>query len=181
MGITLFSAPQKGRESPDNRLRDAIFQAASVAHLNPSREIRGLLPGSEARPADVFLPSWSKGRDVTVVSPLQVACVERAATEPGYALDFARNRKLRQNFEACRAVGVDLIPLPVETLGGWHQDAEAQIMRVARCMARESGGQESVQIKHFFQKLGVLLQRGNAALFLSRRPNFPAPDLDGDL
>ena len=87
---------------------------------------------------------------------------------------------MRANFDACNTVGVEFVPLPVETLGGWHPDAATQIGRIARSMARQSGAPEDVAIKHFFQKLGVLLQRGNAALFLSRRPDFPARDLDGD-
>jgi hypothetical protein len=95
-------------------------------------------------------------------------------------LDFAWQRKMRANYDDCHAVGVEFVPLPVETFGGWHPDAATQICRIARSMARQSGAPESVAIKHFFQKLGVLLQRGNAALFLSRRPDFPDRDLVGD-
>ena len=42
--------------------------------LSPVREERALLPGVDARPADVLLLSWHQGHDtaldVTVVSPL---------------------------------------------------------------------------------------------------------------
>ena len=61
-----------------NLLRDAIYNASASACLNPAREIRGLLPGSAARPADVFLPAWDKGRDaalnVTVLASLKEPC-----------------------------------------------------------------------------------------------------------
>ena len=52
---------------------------------------RALIPGTDARPADLLLPSWTAGRDtaldVTVVSPLQVALVRQAAQTPGHAPD----------------------------------------------------------------------------------------------
>jgi hypothetical protein len=80
---------------------------------------------------------------------------------------------MRAAFDACNDVNVTFIPLPVETLSGWHPEAEEQIIRLARNMALHSGSQESHAIKHFFQKLGVLLQRGKAVLFLSRKPNCP--------
>ena len=49
------------RTSRHNRLRDTIFKAATSACLAPGQEIRGLVSGSEARPADVFIPAWEKG------------------------------------------------------------------------------------------------------------------------
>ena len=58
--------------------------------MGPSREQRALIPGSDAKPADVLIPNWSVGRDaaldITVVNPLQSALVDRAVTTPGHAL-----------------------------------------------------------------------------------------------
>ena len=58
-----------------NSIRDAIFSAAQTAALAPRRELPSLIPGSQARPADIFLPSWDRGRptalDVIVISTLQ--------------------------------------------------------------------------------------------------------------
>ena len=34
---------------------------------------------------------------------------------------------------------------------------------------------------NLFQRLGVLLVKGNAALLLNRIPSFPLPPVDGDL
>ena len=57
-----------------NQLRDAIYQVAASANLAPRKEENALLPGTNARPADVFIPNWTGGRDtaldVTVVSPM---------------------------------------------------------------------------------------------------------------
>ena len=56
-------------------IRDAIFSAAQTAALAPRREFPSLIPGSQSRPADVYLPSWDRGRpaalDVSVISTLQ--------------------------------------------------------------------------------------------------------------
>ena len=46
-----------------NALRDALHSTAVAASLGTSKEVRFLLPGSDRRPADVFLHYWSGGRD----------------------------------------------------------------------------------------------------------------------
>ena len=67
-------------------LRDVIFAAAQAAALAPRKEVPALIPGSCARPADVFLPQWDGGRpaalDVTVISSLQALTVADAAVGP---------------------------------------------------------------------------------------------------
>ena len=42
-----------------NSLHDVLFAAAQSASLAPQKEMPSLIPGSSARPADVFLPQWS--------------------------------------------------------------------------------------------------------------------------
>ena len=69
----------------------------------------------------------------------------------------------------------------METLGGWHKKAVEQFRKLARAQARSTGKEEEDAIRHLFQRLGVLLVKGNAALLLNRIPSFPLPELDGDL
>ena len=49
-----------------------MFETAKQAALSPAKEERALLPGSEGKPADIYIPGWVSGRDaaldVTVVS-----------------------------------------------------------------------------------------------------------------
>ena len=116
---------------------------------------------------------------LSVIKPLQVALVDRCAAEAGHALDVARRRKLDQSWEACREEGLAFIPLPVETFGSWHKEASKELRRIAIAAARNRGKEESVVVKHFFQKLSVTLARGNAALLLSRLPTREQPDLFG--
>ena len=47
-------------------------------------------------------------------------------------------------------------------------------------MARCTGKEEEESIRHLFQKMGVILMRGNAAMFVNRIPTFPSPDVDGN-
>ena len=78
-----------------NRIRDHIFSVAVAAALGPVREGRFLIPGTDRRPADVFIPSWADGLDaaldVTVVTPQQDATVAQAAVNAGHDLQFAFN------------------------------------------------------------------------------------------
>ena len=58
-----------------NSLRDALHSTAAEAGLAPMKEGRALLPGTDKRPADIFIPHWAGGLDaaldVTVTHPLQ--------------------------------------------------------------------------------------------------------------
>ena len=171
------------RISRHNHLRDAIFQTAVQACLGPSREERALIPGSEAKPADVLIPNWSAGRDtaldITVVNPLQSALVNGAATTPGHALAKRYGEKMTKHGEACRLAGMVFLPLPVETLGGWHDQTVSLVKRLGSALARHTGQEESEAIRHFSQRMAILLAKGNASLLLNRVPNFPPQEIDG--
>ena len=85
------------RNSRHNVLRDVIFQTAQQAVLSPRREVLFLIPGGLERPADVFIPNWTAGRDtaldVTVISPLQKSEVRKAAQEPGSYLIITAEKR----------------------------------------------------------------------------------------
>jgi hypothetical protein len=46
-------------------------------------------------------------------------------------------------------------------------------------LARHTGEEESEKIRHLYQRLAILLVKGNAALFLNRLPSHPSPMIDG--
>ena len=70
-----------------NALRDAVFSAAQSAALAPRKEMPSLIPNSQCRSADVFLPSWKGGHpaalDMTVISTMQQATIQGAAFTQG--------------------------------------------------------------------------------------------------
>ena len=158
-----------------NWLRDELYNTAVAASLGPTREGRALLPDSGGKPADVFIPHWTGGKDtaldVTVVNPLQEALVHGAANTPGHALTVAHDRKLDKAWEQCNTVGITFIPIAVESLGAWHKSAISEVKKLGSAKARQNGEEESVEISRLFQKLSVALMRGNCALFNNRVPS----------
>ena len=57
-----------------NHLRDHLYYTAVCSAMSPTREDRAIIPGSDARPADVPIPNWTGWKDialdVTVVNAL---------------------------------------------------------------------------------------------------------------
>ena len=157
-----------------NQIRDHLFSLAQAAALGPVREGRFLLPGSDQRPADVFIPSWAEGLDcaldVTVINPLQDATVVRAAAEPGYALGVAYGRKMRGAEEECLQQGIRFMPVAAETLGGWDRVAIREIKKLATAKARHLGNDEEEEVRKAFGRLSILLMRGNSAILANRIP-----------
>ena len=56
-----------------------------------------------------------------------------------------------------------------------------EVERLRAALARQSGQEEEKAVRHMWGKLGMLLQRGNAAILANRVPSFPAPPIDGQL
>ena len=168
-----------------NILRDVLFEAASSAALGPIREEPHLLPGTAARPGDILIRRWCNGKDaaidVTVTSPLASSNVRSAAAEAGSALAKAYSRKVRDTEEACRQQGLVFFPVALETLGGLHSVAVAQVKQLAAALARQTGGEEREVTSQLFQRLSLQLMRGNAALLSSRTPDadIAASEIDG--
>ena len=132
----------------------------------------GLIPGSLSRPADIYIQNWVDGRkvafDVSVTSPTQEAVLFQAAEHPGHAIEARKRAKNRAHFDHCRSQGIFFQPLVVETFGGWCADALTFLKELGRQDARRWGKDPALEIKYFFQRLSVALQRGNAALIIDR-------------
>ena len=151
-------------------LRNAIFTAAQSAALGPRKEAYALIVGTQSRPADVFLPTWSRGRpaalDVTVTSPLQALTIQEAFTIAVHALEVATYRKLATHLSPCRAAGLDFIPLAVETLDGCFRDAADTIHAIGQQKGQSLG--TSSGSRHLFKRFAITLWRENANLWLNR-------------
>ena len=64
---------------------------------------------------------------------------------------------------------------------GWQTKAVLQIKKLARVQARTMGEDEYKAIRHLFQRLAVLLVKGNTALLVNRIPSHPLPSVNGVL
>ena len=145
--------------------------------------MRVLLPGNNRRPADIFIPGWSGGRDavldVCVTHPLQDRYRAQAAWEPGYALTQAYQNKMRVTADLCDQQGIAFIPMAAKSLGGWHKVALEQLRKMGSALARHTGQEEGETISHLLTRASVLLQKGLSSLLLNRIPGHPSPDIGG--
>ena len=83
-----------------------------------------------------------------------------AASEKGYALKVAEERKMVAHNAECRGAGVSFVPLAVESLGGWSHDAALQISRIGRLVGQRLGTSPTEAVSHLFQRLSICLWRG---------------------
>ena len=79
----------------------------------------------------------------------------------------------------CQREGVIFLPMVTESFGGWHEVATREVVKLGRALARHTGEEEGEAVRHLWGRLGILLQRGNAAILGNRVPAFPPPHIDG--
>ena len=159
-------------------IRDAVYSAAQSAALAPRKEAPSVIPGSSSRPADVYLPNWKRGQpaalDIHVISTMQQQTLVGASTTPGHALRVGEERKMAAHAGPCRAAGVTFIPLVVESLGGWSEEAIYTIKSIGRLQGQRLGIPPPETTRHLFQRLSISLWRGNASLWVRRQPALSA-------
>ena len=105
--------------------------------------------------------------------------MDKAADEPGHALQHRYSEKWRKYGEACQAEGMVFQPMPFEVLGAVHDTAAGVIKRLGQSLARAGGHDEAEVTKHLFGRLSILLMKGSSQLILSRSPNHNEPQIDG--
>ena len=72
--------------------------------------------------------------------------------------------------EACQRQGVAFLPIVV---------GSCMDHLIKACALFILAGQEEEAVRHLWGKLGMLLQRGNAAILANRVPSFPPAAIDG--
>ena len=108
--------------------------------------------------------------DVHVISTLQQLTLKEAATTQGHSLTVGEERKRVAHSEACHSAGVTFIPMVVESLGGWGEEAVHTIKNIGRLQAHRLGIPPAEATRHLFQRLAINLWRGNATLWIHRLP-----------
>ena len=109
-----------------------------------------------------------------LVSPPPPRCHRRQH----HALSVGEERKRAAHSEACHAVGVTFIPMVVETLGGWGEEAALTVKIIGRLQGLRLGIPTAQATRHLFQRLAINLWRGNATLWIRRLPT-RSPEVDG--
>ena len=72
------------------------------------------------------------------------------------------------------------LPLVVESLGGWSNEAADTITKIGRLQGQRLGVPPAESIHHLFQHCAIALWRGNASMWIRRLPAHP-PMVDGIL
>ena len=114
--------------------------------------------------------------DISVIFTMQQLTRQGAANIPGYALGVGEELKMAAHAEECQAVRISFIPLVVETLGGWSEDAIHTIHSIGRLQGQRLGIPPAESTRHLFQRLAISPWKGNASLWLCHPPFSAAAD-----
>jgi hypothetical protein len=155
-----------------NSICAVVADMATQGGLAPIREMRGLIPGNQEKPADVYIDGFDGGRnlviDVSVISPMQSSLVTSAAHTQLYAAQQRVDRK-HAKYDAQLPPTAHLVVAAVETYGGWHPEAKKVFKRLAEIVAGRNNTRWQAELKNFYVRLAMALMRANANAFLSRR------------
>jgi len=120
---------------------------------------------------------WRSGKllvwDVTVVSTTAESYVAAAARGRGEVVEMAATRKCQKYSELSTAYL--FLPIAVETLGSMNDSAD-EFFKILGCKITDVSG-NSREVSFLFQRLSVIMQRFNAALFRDTFTLHDDPDL----
>ena len=117
-------------------------------------KVKGQVVEHWERPTSTFPVGRGSALDVTVILTLQLTLVGAAST-PGHSLRVSEERKMAAHAEFCRAVMVLFVPLVVESMGGWSNEAIHTIASIGRLQGQRLGIPPSESIRHLFQLLVI--------------------------
>ena len=135
----------------------------SQAALSPHLEKPYILPGIKQKPADIYIPNWSRGEplamDITVVSPTQVHLLDYH--HPQLCAAHWREEQKRKKYEkSLDAECVIFVPLAVESFGGWGTASIPIFKTLARMVANRSDQPvSSVYLAGYIKGLPLLCRR----------------------
>ena len=120
--------------SRHDRLSDKIL-ACSAANLSPVCQQKNLIPETNSRPGDVYLPCRSAGQpaalDITITSPLQPTVISNWARKTDFAPRAGEDRKLEQYSQQCANIVVQFILMAFESFGGPSKLVRKKLKRIA--------------------------------------------------
>ena len=128
-----------------NRLRDSFADFCRRACLAPELERGCGLTSTKdrTRPADVLVPNWSLSRstafDLKVINPLNSNFLLGASMTSGHTAELGEKDKHSKNDIPCTERGWVCVPLVVEVFGGWGNEAQEALSKVAKKLQVVSG------------------------------------------
>jgi hypothetical protein len=146
-------------------VRDCILQEAHCAAYSPVVEQRLDQLGvqtreiSNARPADIWLPTSRHILDITVGKP-------RPNESSIPALDLFQ-KKMRKYHDVLDD-SVTFMPLAFETGGRIHPDSRSFLVNLASRSAPRKGMSIQSNVKWFLRRIHLTIDQGNALMVLAR-------------
>jgi hypothetical protein len=171
---TMRCGTEGDRIKRHNKLRNFFFSQCKLAGQEPLLEPTNLMRNCGLKPADWGIPEYRNGKfmayDVAVTDPTQVAFVENAAITSGYAADAYAKIKLSKYADGLeKDDSILFAPIIAETFGGWNKDAADFISNLSSWLAvRDRSLTKPLIQSRLYQRMSVILQRGNARMMLSR-------------
>ena len=156
-----------------NALRDKFLIFVSQAGISAEREAPSLLPGSAARPADIFVPNFYFSQaaclDFAVTHTQQPNTLQRASVCAGVAAQqYEVGVKVKKFGQQCEDAGLVLVPMVVEVFGRWGQRAEEVFKLISKACSNRASETSKAAGAHIRRSLSICLQRLNARMLLSR-------------
>jgi len=161
-----------GRQSRHAQLNDVIHRSLIKAGVPASKEPVGLLRSGDKRPDGYTLVGWEMGKclvwDSTVPDTVAQSHLPDTSIEAGAAARRAANIKndkyaeLDRNYLFCAVA--------IETLGPINAEGERFISELGRRLSLSSGDKRETMF--LFQRLSIIVQRGNAVSFSGSFDNF---------
>ena len=157
------SSGRHARHSEVNSIIHRSLQAAGI----PSRlEPVGLCRNDGKRPDGQTLMPWTRGRclvwDATCVHRLAASYLTTSSTPGAVVATSAESRKLLKYAQLSE--NYIFQPVALETLGGIGKATWPFIQRIGSLLTGRSG--DAREVAYLRQRLGVAVQRGNAACVL---------------
>ena len=156
-----------------NALREIFLDFLDRAGIEATREAPSLLPGSAARPADIFVPNFAAAQpaclDFAVTHALQPNILQRASVCGGAAAEQHEVAVKEEKFGAeCKAAGLLLVPMVVEVFGRWGEWSLEAFQLVSKAGASRASERVVAAGNHLRRSMSIGLQRLNARILLSR-------------
>ena len=157
-----------------NALREIFLDFLGRAGIKGcSREAPSLLPGSAARPADIFVPNVAAAQsaclDFAVTHTQQPNILQCASVCGGAAAEQYETAVKEDKFGAdCKKAGLLLVPMVVEVFGRWGERSQEAFQLIAKACANRASEKVAAAGNHLRRSMSVGLQRLNARILLSR-------------
>jgi hypothetical protein len=155
-------------------LNDLIHRSLVKAGVSATLEPLGLLRGDGKRPDGCTRIAWANGKcltwDVTVSDTLAPSHLPHTSVLAGAAAEratFAKNDKYKDISRSHEFCAVAL-----ETLGPINDDGQSLLNKIGRRLTEVTG--DPRESAFLYQRVSIILQRGNAISFAGSFPEFLA-------